>query len=279
MIVFTPLTGAIGADVHGIDLTQPLDGEAVAQIRHGLLEYLVLFFREQQLLTIDQHMDLARHFGELEETPFRRSELNQFLLTIDMHNPKGNESANFHADNTFRDYPPVGALLQARELPSRGGDTCFASMYAAYEALSPHMQAFLNGLEAYHSLSQMVARLADVPGLNLALDLNAWPPMKHPVIAVHPETGRKLLNVNFNWTTHIDGLPRDESTMILKFLFEHIKRPEFQVRMHWNVGDVTFWDNRATQHYAVPDYSERRLMQRVSLLQSPAVRQESSRAN
>jgi taurine dioxygenase len=267
MITFTAVAGALGADVHGVDLSRPLAPETIGAIRQGLLEHLVLFFRDQKILTIEQHMALGRCFGELEPTPFRRPDADEFLLMLDQQDPRGSEGANFHADNTFRPSPPLGALLQAHVVPQRGGDTCFASMYAAYEALSPRMQAYLDGLEAWHSLEQMASRLAGKPGLTLSLDLRAWPPVKHPVIAVHPETGRKLLNVNYNWTSHIAALPRDEGAAVLRFLFEHIKRPEFQVRLRWNPGDVAFWDNRATQHYAVPDYSERRVMQRVSLLE------------
>jgi len=123
-------------------------------------------------------------------------------------------------------------------------------MSAAYESLSAPVQAFLGGLEAYHSLEQMAKRLAN-QNLQVTFDPSTWPPVKHPVIATHPRTRRKVLNVNYNWTTHVDGLSLDESDAILKFIYEHVKRPEFQVRLRWNVGDVAFWDNRATQHYAV----------------------------
>jgi taurine dioxygenase len=131
------------------------------------------------------------------------------------------------------------------------------------------MQAYLEGLEAWHSLAQMAARLAS-HGLKTNLNMEDWPPVRPPVIARHPETGRKLLNVNYNWTTHIDGVPAAESRTILQFLYEHIRSPEFQVRMHWQPGDIAFWDNRVTQHYAVPDYDGRRLMQRIAIAGSPA---------
>jgi taurine dioxygenase len=269
MVKFTRLTGALGADVHGIDLSQPPSSDTIRIMREGLLEHQVLFFREQKILSTEQHMALARHFGELEPTPFRRKDSNapSELLVIDQYDPTGSTGANFHADNTFRPTPPMGALLQAHVLPERGGDTCFASMYAAYDALSPHMQSYLEGLEAVHNLQQQLVRImAGDPSIKLNLDLSEWPPMKHPIIAVHPETGRKLLFVNYNWTTHIDGIPTKESETILKYLYEHIRSPEFQVRLHWNVGDIAFWDNRVTQHHAVADYKGRRNMQRVSIL-------------
>jgi taurine dioxygenase len=163
----------------------------------------------------------------------------------------------------------MGAILQAHLVPEDGGgDTCFASMYAAWEALSPRMQAHLDGLEAWHSLAQMAARLAS-HGLQSSLNMADWPPVRHPVVAVHPETGRKLLNVNYNWTTEIADVPPAESRMLLDFLYQHIRSPEFQVRIHWQPGDVAFWDNRVTQHYAVPDYRGRRLMQRIAIAGSP----------
>jgi taurine dioxygenase len=268
MISFKRVTGAAGADVYGIDLTRPLTTETFNAIHEGLLEHLVLFFREQKMLTLDQHMALVKHFGDPEPTPFRRAGSNapEDLLILDQTDPKGSEAAHFHADNTFRVEPPMGAILQAHTLPERGGDTCFASMYAAYDALSPRMQAYLDGLEAYHSYAQMMERLARKGLVKPGLNLNDYPPVKHPVVARHAETGRKLLFVNYNWTTYIDGLPADESAMILKFLYEHIKSPEFQVRLRWITGDVVFWDNRVVQHHAVADYNERRLIHRIAIL-------------
>jgi taurine dioxygenase len=277
MMKFKPVTGALGADVYGVDLRQPLTAEAAEEIHQGLLEHLVLFFREQELLTLEQHMALIKHFGEPEPTPFRRPDATKptDLLVLDQTDPTGSEAAHFHADNTFRQVPPMGAILQAHIMPEAGGDTCFASMYAAYEGLSARMKTYLEGLEAYHSYAQMIERLSRkgrAPGLNPS----DYPPIKHPIVARHAETGRKLLFVNYNWTTHIDGLPYDESAMILKFLYEHIKSPEFQVRLRWNRGDVVFWDNRVTQHYAVPDFKGRRLLHRISIL--PRLRQERDQA-
>ncbi len=272
MIRFTPLTGVIGADVHGIDLSQPLSDEAVGEILGGLGEYSVLFFREQPVLSRPQHLALGARFGDIEPAPFHPQDESSLALLLDQTDPRGSQAANFHSDNTFRPRPPMGALLQAHVLPSRGGDTCFASLYAAYEALSDRMQAYLEGLDAYHSLAPMAARLA-TQGVKLGLRLEDWPPVRHPVIAVHPRTGRKHLNVNRNWTTHIADLPDQESASVLRFLLEHVKNPDFQVRLRWNVGDVAFWDNWAAQHHAVADYRERRVMQRVSILarEGPAI--------
>lgn len=264
MVAVTQLTGKIGANMRGIDLSHPLDAKTHAAVHEALLEHQVLFFREQPILSVEQHKQLAGSFGELEIAPFLHDASDPTVMLLDQSDPAGSQAANFHADNTFRPFPPMGAFLQAHELPGVGGDTCFASMYAAYEALSDRMKAYLDGLEAWHSLAQMAARLVS-HGLTTSLDMDDWPPVRHPVIAVHPETGRKLLNVNYNWTTEIDGLPPAESRMLLDFLYEHIKSPEFQVRLHWQPGDIAFWDNRAVQHYAVPDWQGRRVMQRVAI--------------
>src|SRR5260221_4535858 len=148
MIKFTPLGGQIGADVHGIDLSQPLRETDVTAIREGLVEHLVLFFREQKLLSFEEHKALARNFGEPEITTYRRQEVDDLVQVMDADRGMGPSSRpTFHADSSFRDNRPLGALLQAHIIPPRGGDTCFASMYAAYEALSPAMQGFLVGLD------------------------------------------------------------------------------------------------------------------------------------
>jgi taurine dioxygenase len=269
MVTLTRLAGALGADVHGLDLSRPLDPDGVRLVREALLDHQVLFFREQPFLTPDQHRALCRHFGELEVNPFQPDGADPTLLVLDQLEGRNSEGANFHADSTFRPHPPMGAILQAHVLPENGGDTCFSSMTAAYDALSQRMQTFLDGLEAWHSLEQMAMRLASSGGAKLQLDLARFAPVKHPVIANHPETGQKLINVNYNWTTHIDGLPMAESRTILEFLYDHVRNPEFQVRMRWRPGDITFWDNRVTQHYAVPDYQGRRLMHRVAIAGAP----------
>lgn len=261
---------ALGADVFGIDLAEPLAPKQVRQIRQALNKHQVLFFREQSILSKPQQLALARNFGEPEPPPFHNQGPGQKggepVLDLDQTDPRGSQAAHFHSDNTFRAEPPIGALLQAHMVPGQGGDTCFASTHAAYEGLSKGMQRFLGGLKAWHSLDQMAARLRRPGGPPMAIDGALYPPYLHPIVARHPFTARKLLNVNYNWTTHIEGIPAGESAAILGFLYEHIRSPEFQVRLKWNVGDLAFWDNRATQHYAVPDYRERRVMQRVSIL-------------
>jgi taurine dioxygenase len=261
-----PATASVGANVRGLDLSQPLDGATVRTLRAALVDHLVLFFRDQPMLSVDEHVRFAHYFGEI-DLPLFRTKLSERpeVLVLDQVAPKGEGADSWHADNTYMETPPMGSILQARMLPEIGGDTCFASMVAAYDALSPVMRGFLDGLTATHSLEQMVERTKHVAGTSLRDSLSAWPPVSHPVVRVHPESGRKMLNVNANWTQSIDGLRLEESAALLRFLLDHVKSPEFQVRLHWNERDVAFWDNRAVQHYAVADYTSRRVMQRVTI--------------
>jgi len=265
-VLIEPVTAAVGADVTGVDLSQPLDLETLATIRAALREHFVLFFRNQPLLSVDEHVRFANYFGEI-DMPLFRTKLSERpeVLMLDQVAPKGEGADSWHADATYMETPPMGAILQARIMPHVGGDTCFASMSAAYNALSPAMQSFLDGLTATNSLELMVERTKHVAGASVRDSLSQWPPVSHPVVRVHPETGTKMLNVNANWTASIDGLTQTESDMLLRFLNRHVNSPEFQVRLHWKVGDVAFWDNRALQHYAVADYTSRRVMQRVSI--------------
>lgn len=265
-ITIKPATAAIGADVTGIDLSKPLDAGTVASLKAALTDRLVLFFRDQPLLTTDQHVRFANYFGEIDIPLFRtKSSDRPEVLVLDQVAPKGEGADSWHADNTYMESPPMGSILQARMLPSVGGDTCFASMVAAYDALSPVMKAFLETMTATHSLEQMVERTRHVAGTSLRDKVSQWPPVSHPIVRVHPESGKRMLNVNANWTVSIDGLAYDESAALLRFLYDHVKSPEFQVRLRWNVGDVAFWDNRSVQHYAVADYTERRMMQRITI--------------
>ena len=265
-IAIEPATAAIGANIRGVDLSNPLDADTVGLLKRALNDHLVLFFRDQALLSVDAHVRFAHYFGEIDLPLFRtKSSERPEVLVLDQVAPKGEGADSWHADNTYMTNPPMGSILQARILPPVGGDTCFSSMVAAYEALSPVLRGFLDGLTATHTLEQMVERTKHVAGRSLRDSLSQWPPVSHPVVRVHPESGKKMLNVNANWTQSIDGLSQAESAALLRFLFDHVKSPEFQVRLHWSVGDIAFWDNRAVQHYAVADYSSRRVMQRITI--------------
>ena len=262
-----PLTTTIGAEIGGVDLRKPLEEDEVAAIRQALLDHLVIFFREQHL-SDDEHLAFALRFGPLSIPPVvTKYQDNPAVSVLDQVNPKGEGADEWHSDNTFMAHPPRGSILRAAQLPKVGGDTCFASMYAAYDALSPPMQVFVDGLRAIHDITKPLSKgiAAGHSTLDLAKTQKQWPPVEHPVVLVHPETGRKALFVNRNSTTRIVGLTERENELLLPFLFDHVRSPEFQVRFHWQQGSMAFWDNRSVQHYAVADYTERRVMRRVTI--------------
>ena len=263
----TPVTAAIGANITGVDLREPLDDAEVARLRHALLEHLVLFFRDQDL-DDETHLAFALRFGPLSISPLATKYQDSASVTVlDQVAPKGEGADEWHSDNTFMANPPLGSILRCVQLPEVGGDTCFASMYAAYEALSPSMRQFVDGLVAVHDITKPMRKAIAAGHTHLSLEeMQAkLPPVEHPVARVHEETGRKALFVNRNSTTHVVGLSERENEMLLPFLFDHVRSPEFQCRLHWEPGTVAFWDNRSVQHYAVADYVERRVMRRVTI--------------
>jgi taurine dioxygenase len=260
-----PLTSAIGAEVRGVELGGDLDDGAIDGIREALLDRLVLFFRDQDL-DDERHIRFAERFGPISVPTFTTgSSQRPEIIVLDQVAPYGEGADSWHADNTYMSEPPMASILRAVRLPGIGGDTCFSSMYAAYEALSPAMQGFLDGLTATHDIMVMVERTKHLENAGLRESAKRWPEVVHPVVRVHPETGRKLLNVNANWTVRVNELGRGESDALLAFLFQHLQRPEFVCRFHWSENAVAFWDNRVVQHYAVPDYADRRVMHRVTV--------------
>ena len=260
------VSGSVGARIAGVDLASRLDPVMLGKINKALNDHGVLFFPGQRVLTADEHVRLTAQFGEVETPPFltRQSEHPQVLI-VEFERPKGSGADVWHQDGTHMEQPPKGTLLQAHVLPSLGGDTCFSCMYAAYEALSTPMRAMLDDLTALHTAQTMLAgagaRDQYAPG-----SATSKPPVSHPMVTQNPATGRRRLFVNSLYTSRIEGLSEPESSALLAMLFEHIKSPEFQLRYTWSVGDIAFWDNHAVQHYAVADYTERRRMQRVTLL-------------
>ncbi len=258
-----PLTPTIGAVVEGIDLRDHLDPVTVGSIRRALLDHGVIFFHDQPL-TRDQLKAFASNFGQIgSDSPVVPPDEVAEMVTTE---PKGTTDI-WHADATYMEAPNMGAVMRAVRLPPVGGDTCWAGMYAAYEALSQPMRAMLDGLTALHSLFPVMERLKRLgdrfDGYLADAGRGGYPEHVHPVVRVHPETGRKLLFVNSSWTTRIVELEPAESAKVLGLLFDHIKSPDFNVRFRWSPGDIAFWDNRAVQHYAVPDYSVERVMNRV----------------
>jgi taurine dioxygenase len=264
-----PLSGALGAEILGLDLAQDLDARSVSAIRDAWLEHLVVFFREQAL-SPGQQLAFASRLGEPVEYPFVKG-LDDFpVITPVVKLP--HESRNFggiwHSDTTYLECPPMGTMLLAREVPASGGDTLFANMYLAYETLSPGMCRLLDGLVAVSSSSKADAsatredrRSSD--GRDGAPDLLE---ARHPVVRTHPETGRRALFVNVGHTTRFTGMTEPESAPILEFLFRHLTRPEFTCRFRWREGSIALWDNRCTQHFPVNDYhGQRRVMHRITL--------------
>jgi taurine dioxygenase len=263
MIEFRPVTRHIGAEVTGLDLSKPLDEEQVAEVRKGLLDHLVLFFRDQDI-TDDEHLAFAKRFGTINEPPMKTSD--SAIHILDQTEPKGEGGDSWHSDNTFMPVPPMGSLLRAVILPEVGGDTCWANMYLAYESLPKSIQRLADELTAEHTLTMSVTKAIDKGHkLDLAQMQKQWPPVRHPVVRVHPETGRKALYVNRSSTTHLVGLTDRENEALLPLLTDVVRSPEFQVRLKWGVGTLAFWDNRPSQHYAVADYTQRRKMHRVTV--------------
>ena len=258
-------TGAIGARITGIDVSKPLAPATIDTVRDAINQHGVLFFPGQPVLTPEQHIDLVAQFGTVETPPFlTKQSTHPQVLIVEFEKPKGSGADHWHQDGTHLPKPPMGTFIQAQILPSFGGDTCFSSMYSAYEALSPAMRGMLDGLSAWHSTEALFARTRSRG--QYKSETQSKPPVLHPVVTVNPATGRRRLFVNSLYTSAIDGMSEAESDYLLSFLFDHIKSPEFQLRFSWSVGDLAFWDNLAVQHYAVADYSERRRMQRVTLV-------------
>jgi alpha-ketoglutarate-dependent taurine dioxygenase len=248
-----PLTGVIGAEIHGVDLRRTLPDDIVALIRQALLDYFVVFFRDQDI-TVEQHFAFAARFGQISQSEYSRAS------EITVHGGKG-FTDKWHSDSNWRDRPPLGAVLRAVSLPPVGGDTCFVSMVHAYEALSPSMQRFVDGLTAVHNNAYLNRILKDYPGGVRTTD--EVEETIHPVVWVHPESDRKILYVVANRTVRVCELEELESDAVLRFLTEHMKSPQFQCRFRWEVNSIAFWDNRAVQHFAVSDYEGPRVMQRV----------------
>jgi taurine dioxygenase len=266
-IEILPLTPVIGAEVRGVDLARPLVPGTVRALEQALLDHMVIFFRDQDI-TPEQQIAFARHFGEISIPPFApKYGTRPELIVLDQQSPKGEGADEWHSDNTFMSEPPMGSILRAVELPALGGDTCFANMCAAYEALSPPIQRLIADLRAVHDITKPLQKgiAAGHTAVDLAQTQKQWPPVEHPVVRTHPKTGRRALFVNGNSTTRIVGLSERENDALLPLLIDHVRSPEFQCRFRWRRHSIAFWDNRSAQHFAVPDYTERRVMHRVTV--------------
>jgi taurine dioxygenase len=270
-VALSPLSPAIGAVVEGVNLAESLDAGKFDALQAALVQHQVLFFRDQSL-TPKQHRDFAARFGPLHIHPIypHHAEAPE-VIVLDSAATDLTDNAIWHTDVTFTERPPMGSVLLARLLPPQGGDTLWASCAAAYEALSPAMQQFLLTLTATHDISQSFPAerfgMSREAAEKLETAKRNNPPVKHPVIRTHPVSKRRGLFVQEGFTTHINELTPGESRALLNFLFQHSIRPEFTVRWKWREGDVAFWDNRNTLHYATDDYRPaRRVMNRATII-------------
>ena len=250
----TPFAPALGAEVRGIQLADGLDEETSRDVRAAFLQFGVLFFKGQAEISPATQVQIGRMFGELHMHP-AAPQMPGHPEIFEIHVHRDSKIANgefWHSDVSCDEVPPLGTILQLHVLPDIGGDTLFANMCAAYEALSSPLKTMLNGLTAVHASEHVYrGRYAD-RGVD---DRNkAYPQAVHPVVRTHPETGRKALYVNRTFTTHINELSRAESDAILELLFDQGEHIDFQIRFRWEPNDVAFWDNRCAMHRAVWDY-------------------------
>jgi len=260
------LNPVIGAEISGVDLSKDLDSQQFKELHEALMENLVIFFRNQNI-TVEQHKAFGRRFGKLHVHPNAAQELAghpEILVIKADENSKHVAGEEWHSDVSCDEEPPMGSVLHMHTVPpDGGGDTMFANMYAAFEALSPPLQRMLEGLTAVHDSSKAHGYRIKAGDRS---DMN-FPRSIHPVVRTHPVTGRKALYVNRGFTTRITQLRPHESTAMLEMLYRHCETPEFMCRFRWQPNSVAFWDNRATQHHALFDYfPDRRYGLRVTVV-------------
>ena len=249
------LTPHAGAEIRGVDLAQPLDERTFKEIHDALIDSGVIFFRDQHL-TPDQQKAFGRLFGELHMHPAAPRELADHPEILVIHADEKSKHVageNWHSDVSCDLEPPMGSILYMHELPPVGGDTLFASMYAAYEALSEPMKRLLEPLTALHEGEHVYRGRYGVDDTG-----KTFPKAEHPVVRTHPVSGRKALYVNGGFTTRIVQLKRPESDALLQLLYRHVETPEFHCRFRWQVNSIAFWDNRCMQHHAMWDYYPQR---------------------
>ena len=270
-IAVRAVSTAVGAEILGLDLADTLPDATIDAIRHALFQHGVVFFRDQKL-TPEQHVAFAQRFGAIN--------VNRFFKTVDGYpmiaevrkepDQVGNIGGGWHTDHSYDQAPAMGSILYAREVPETGGDTLFASMYAAYDALSDGLKRTLESLQALHSSRHVFgveayAGRGDLKGRYLNPEA-ATQDAVHPVVVRHPGSGRKALYVNSGFTVRFVGWTDEESRPLLQYLYQHAARPEFTYRFQWREGSLAFWDNRCTWHYALNDYhGHRRLMHRITV--------------
>jgi taurine dioxygenase len=262
-----PLSGTTGAEINGVDLRGALSDATVSGIRGVLAEYGVVVFRDQTL-TPEQHISAARHFGNININRFftHADGYPEIALVTKEPDQTANIGGGWHTDHSYDERPALGSMLYAREVPPSGGDTLFASMYAAYDALSDGLKQTLSGLRAVHSSRHVFGIARPAMQGRIGNPELATQDAIHPVVITHPDSGRPALYVNPGFTLHFENWTAEESQPLLRFLYQHAARPEFTCRLQWQKGSLAIWDNRSTWHYALNDYQgERRLMHRITI--------------
>ena len=260
-----PLSPTIGAEIGGVSLAEPMDDETFDEVHRALLEFKVIFFRDQDI-TPEQHVAFAGRFGDLETHPFvPHRESHPQVMVLKKNERMGGFENVWHSDVTWRLQPSLGSVLLAREVPAVGGDTLFCDMYAAYDGLDDDLRESIDGLRAIHDFTRTFGPIMSAD--ELAKKREEFPPAEHPVVRTHPETDRRGLYVNAAFTDYIVGMDPEESRRLLVKLYRQATVPEYQCRFRWRPFSVAFWDNRAVQHYAASDYyPSRRLMERVTIV-------------
>ena len=263
------IAGALGAEIHGVDLSADLSDGMVAALRQALLDHLVIFFRDQDLPPV-RFLALARRFGTPIEYPFVRGieGFPEIIAVTKLPHETVNFGGVWHSDTTYLSQPPMATLLVARETPPIGGDTLFANQYLAFESLSSAMRTLLSGLRGVASSAKADSSRTREDRIRSdgTAEARKLLTAQHPAVRTHPETGRKALYVNVAHTVSFAGMTEDESAPLLNFLFRHQIRPEFTCRFQWRPGSLAIWDNRCAQHYAMNDYQgHKRMMQRITL--------------
>ena len=264
-ITVEPLSPTIGAEIAGVRMSGDVSDEQIAEIRQALLDWKVIFFRDQDV-EVAEHVAFGRKFGELEIHPFTPNREDHPEVVVIHHDENSKRGQNrWHSDVTWRQEPSLGSILRGCEIPAVGGDTLFADMYAAYEGLPEEIRQKIDDAHAIHSFVHNFGRAMSEE--KRAEYLEQYPEARHPVVRTHPETGRRGLYVNGAFTTEIEGFEPEESARLLKLLYRQASVPEYQCRFRWQKNSVAFWDNRAVQHYAAFDYHPNvRRVERVTVV-------------
>ncbi|MCG8407851.1 MAG: TauD/TfdA family dioxygenase [Phycisphaerales bacterium] len=265
------VAGALGAEITGIDLSQNLSNEVFSDVHQAFLDHQVIFFRDQKV-TPEQQKVFGRRFGSLNVHPYVKGmdDHPEVMEIIKEPEDKINFGGGWHSDMSFQEKPALGSVLYGLEVPEFGGDTLFASQYAAYDALSDAMKDLLDGLYAVHTAEREYSAQGNSAQKRESMAIeqagNDVPAYEHPVVRTHPETGRKALYVNGAFTMRFKGMSKRESRPLLEFLIDHCAQEQFTCRFRWQNGSIAFWDNRCVQHFALNDYhGQRRHMRRVTI--------------